>query len=440
MQCPSASCYLMRPINPQETPDEYFPAAVQAAQAAHASKLVIPQGTYNFVGPTNFDPDLTNPNTCNENHYYNCTPHWTIGAYPSGQVTSPTSISDLDIDLSGSVLKFPAPCIGIWIVNAQRIRLQNFTIDYPNLAIASLGTIVADPQNPGHNALVIDPAYPIADPFTAGAPVQIQAVDVWDEGAGAANPQGDFDLSAGNSNETYFIFGNAPQPTYVGLTSAGAQTFCCKSCHFVNSATDPSCSIFAGCANFDLFPVGTRALVRHCTYNGFAILVDLTSDLDIENAQILESPGVGIGTGSVGGFRGLRFAGSKITRAPGRLISTASDGINVADSAGDVIVESDEIAFQGDDGVNVNTTFHSLVSATTTSITIDGTCNGNAQENPVANDVLAFFDPDMNYLGTAAVSGVSGSACGGGGLDARDRSCLRGIGSLPEHAALAQRQ
>jgi len=407
--CPGFLCFVMRPIKQGETPDAYFPEAVQEAISASAHKLVIPQGSYDFQGPA-VSADSSNPNTCNEAYYYNCAPHWTIGSYPSGPITVPDSIADLDIDLSGSVLNFKAPSIGIWILNAQRIRLENFTIDWPALRIASLGTIVPDPDNAGHMALVIDDAYPVADQFTGGA-VQIQAVDVWDSGPGAANPQGDFDLSAGNSNETYFIFDSAPQPTYVGKTSAGKQTYSCESCNFVNSPSDSSCSMFLGCANFDLFPAGTSVLVRHYTYNGFAILMNWDDDIDIENASVLTGPGIGISVNTIGGFRGFRLANSAVSRAGGRLISTASDAVDVGNFQGDIMIENNEIAFQGDDGLSISSSLQAIASVARDAIGVTGGCEPDTLDFPVAGDTLAFFDPDLDYLGSATVSAVSGSIC-----------------------------
>ena len=269
----------MRAIRPAELPDDYFPSAVTAAQATHATRLVIPKAVYDFKGPR-VRKDSSNAETCNEAHYFKCTPHWTIGTYPAGPMRAPTSVVDLDIDLSGSVLNFSAPTTGIWILNAARVRLENFSIDWPALHIASLGTIVADPTRPGHHALVLDPAYPAADALSGGA-VQIQAVDPWDDSTDPAVSPGRFAESAANDHETYFIFG-APQPTYLGKTSAGAQTFSCASCNFVNASGEPGCSMFKGCANFDQFRVGERVIVRHYTYNGFAVFVNWSEDIDLQ--------------------------------------------------------------------------------------------------------------------------------------------------------------
>lgn len=407
--CPGQQCYVMRAIGPGETPDAYFPAAVAAATAAGAHKLVIPQGTYHFQGAT-VDPDSSNGSTCNEAHYYNCAPHWTIGSYPNSPMTAATAVTDLEIDLSGSQLNFSTPTTGIWILNAARVRLENFTIDWPQLRIASLGTIVPDPQHPGHQALVLDDAYSAADPLTGGT-VQIQAVDVWDDSTDPAEAPGRFDLSATNAHETYFIFGGT-QPTYVGATGAGNQTFSCESCKFTNGANDANCSMFQGCANFDLFATGTRVIVRHYTYNGFAVLMNWSNDIDIENAHILTGPGMGIGVNNAGGFRGFRVADSSISRGGGRLISTASDAINITQLGGDVIIDGNEVAYQGDDGINVSPSAQAVSSASAGMISVSGACTPNPRDGAVGGDTLAFFDSSSNFLGTATVDAVTGSTCG----------------------------
>jgi hypothetical protein len=409
---PVGSGTYSRPIGPGETPDHYFPAVVNEAVAAKAHRLVIPKGTYDFDGPHLCEnlasAKCQDPAACSAAQYWNCQPHWTIGTYPSGQVTTPDSLTDLDIDFSGSVLNFKAPVIGIWILETQRLRLRNFTIDWPALRIASLGTIVADPANPGHNALVIDNGYTVKDPFMGGH-VQIQAVDIWD--ASAKDPPGRFDAKANNSFETYWIFGSAPQPTYEGKTAAGAQTFSCKSCNFQNSTTDPSCSFFAGCANFDGYAAGTRVIVRHYTYNGFALYVTWSNDVDLENLTLLTGPGMGIAVGSNGGYRGFRLHNSAVKRAPGRLISTASDAVNLSLQA-DLMIENNEIADQGDDGLNIHPVSSSVTAVNAASIQLPGVCDPDPMDNPIAGDALALYDANFAYLGTAHVKSVAGSFCG----------------------------
>jgi hypothetical protein len=407
---PQGSGTYSRAMKPEETPDAYFPAVVAEAVAAGAHHLVIPKAVYSFQGPT-LCTDLkssacNSPTACNVNQYWNCAPHWTIGQYPPNQVTVPNSITDLDIDFSGSELDFKAPVIGIWILEAQRLRLRNLTIDWPALPVASLGTIVKDPVNPGHNALVIDSKYPVMDKYQGG-PAAIQAVDPWD---GSLDPPGTFGPKSNNNFEEYFIFDNAPQPTYVGKTSAGPQTFSCKSCNFQNSPTDPTCSFFLGCANFDIFTPGSRVIVRHYTYNGFAISITWANDIDFENLTLRTGPGVGIGAHDGGGYRGFRLANSNITRGPGRIISTASDALDITMQA-DVIVENNDIGYQGDDSTAISPTVFSVASASGNQISVVGPCDPDPMDVPVVGDALAFFDADFVYRTTVHVI-ASTSVCG----------------------------
>jgi hypothetical protein len=408
---PVGSGTYSRAIKPGETPDEYFPAVVAEAANAGAHHLVIPKGVYAFQGPTLCtdlkSPACNQPTSCNVNQYWNCAPHWTIGQYPQGQVTVPNSVSDLDVDFSGSELDFQAPVIGIWILEAQRLRLRDLTIDWPSLPIASLGTIVKDPLNPGHNALAIDNKYPVVDQYQGG-PVAIQAVDPWD---GSLDPPGTFGAKSNNNFEEYFIFGNAPQPTYVGKTSAGDQTFSCESCNFQNSQTDPTCSFFNGCANFDIFAPGSRVIVRHYTYNGFAISITWANDIDFENLTLRTGPGVGIGAHDGGGYRGFRLANSRITRGPGRLISTASDVLDLTMQA-DVIVEDNDIGYQGDDSVAVSPSIFPVAGVSSDQVSVVGYCDPDPMDAPIPGDALAFFDANFVYQGTAYVVTANDSVCG----------------------------
>jgi hypothetical protein len=213
-----------RAINSGETADAYFPAIVSEAIAAGAHTVVIPKATYTFQPPNAINP--ATGQTWAQCYFhnanpFNCPPHWTIGPYPTAPFTVPIGVVDLDIDLSGSTLNFNSPGMGIEILNASRVRLRNFTIDWPDLPIASLGTIVADPDNPGHNALVIDSRYPVTSPYYPGGNVQIQAVDPWND-SNSVPPPGVY--SANLSVEEYFTFpslSQVAQPTYLGMTSAG---------------------------------------------------------------------------------------------------------------------------------------------------------------------------------------------------------------------------
>jgi hypothetical protein len=84
--------------------------------------------------------------------------------------------------------------------------------------LSSLGTIIPDSLFLGHNALAIDPQYPMTatnPEYTInGVTLPIQAVDLWDPNT--ADPPGQFDATAGDnlaSHEVYFFTGHSPQPT-----------------------------------------------------------------------------------------------------------------------------------------------------------------------------------------------------------------------------------
>jgi len=399
-----------RAINSGETADAYFPAIVSEAIAAGAHRVVIPKATYTFQPPNALNPATGQSwAQCyfNNANPFNCPPHWTIGPYPTASFTVPSGIVDLDIDLSGSTLDFNSPGLGIEILNASRVRLKNFTIDWPNLPIASLGTIVADPEN-GHNALVIDSRYPVTSPYYPGGNIQIQAVDPWNE-SNSVPPPGVY--SADLSVEEYFTFpslSQVAQPTYVGQTSAGAQTYSCKSCNFTNVINQGQpCSFFDGCANFDPFSVGERVLIRHYSYlNGAAIELVFTEDIDLENFTILTGPTDGVDTLANGGLRGLRINKANIVRGPGRLITVPSGALGIDQD--DFQLEHSVIGFGGDDLLNISPTrwgINSIVPGSngSTVVTFPGSCQPSINNDPVVGDHLAFYDPNFIYLGSARV-------------------------------------
>jgi hypothetical protein len=400
-----------RPINSGETADAYFPAIVSEAIAAGAHTVVIPKATYTFQPPNAINPATGQTwAQCYVNNAtpFSCPPHWTIGPYPTTYFTVPTGIVDLDIDLSGSTLNFNSPGTGIEILNASRVRLKNFTIDWPTLPIASLGTIVADPDNPGHNALVIDSQYPVTSPYYPGGNIQIQAVDPWNDSDSVPSPGV---YSANLSTEEYFTFPSliqVAQPTYVGRTSAGAQTYSCKSCNFANVINQGQpCSFFDGCANFDPFTVGERVLVRHYSYlNGAAIAAVFTEDIDLENFTILTGPTDGVDTLANGGLRGLRINKGNIVRGPGRLITVPSGALGIDQD--DFQLENSVIGFGGDDLLNISPSRWGIDSVASgsngsTVVTFPGNCQPSIHDDPVVGDYLAFYDPNFIYLGSAPV-------------------------------------
>ena len=98
-------------------------------------------------------------------------------------------LSDLEIDFQGSPLNFNNSCTRESLSNSRRDCVwENFTIDYPWIQMAALGTIIADPNGSGHHAVSIDTTYPVtatSPNFTINSFPQIHAINTWDQGPGA---------------------------------------------------------------------------------------------------------------------------------------------------------------------------------------------------------------------------------------------------------------
>jgi hypothetical protein len=407
-----------RRMRADETADSYFPAVVSEATQARVHTLIIPKGTYRFSGDTACFAQLAAKSQIDQ--YWLCGPHWQIGTYPSSAERLGESIEDLTIDFSGSTLDFNVPGQGISIINSQRIRLENVTIDWPTLPIASLGTIIMDPADPTHThkALALDAKYPVASEFGgARGPgnqniVRIEAVDPWHDSADPATAPGWFGKNSNNNSEVYFIFGSARQPALI----AGTKVFSCvEACNFANvSPAGGGCSFFNGCANFDAFEEHERVVVRHFTYNGEAIAVTWSNDVQFENVTLLTGPGDGIQTDSNGGFRGFRVHNSRITRGPGRVISIASGSIAISGMQSDVQVDGNLIAYQGDDGLSFSPGISSINSVTPAAagggssvVNFVGNCDINPKDDAVEGDTLFFYDQNYVFLGMAKVAAIS---------------------------------
>ncbi|HKV41955.1 MAG TPA: right-handed parallel beta-helix repeat-containing protein [Blastocatellia bacterium] len=342
--------YTMRPINPGEPPDDYFPLAVANAQAAGAGTLLIPRDVYNFQG--------TNPDS-----------QWVI-----------SNLTDMTIDGQGSVLNFSKPEAAIDINGVTRVDFKNFVIDWPNLPIASLGTIVADPNDPSQtqHLLQMDPAYPF-DPSRS-----IEALSPWDVAGNTWGRQTQIEdaFSTGGSN------GNPP-PVYLG--------------NLVYSSPD-----------FAAMPIGTALLVRYYVGEGTAMLIGGAQDFALDNVTVHSAPGAGF---FFANSRGVRISNCVVDRSSGKLISATSGALQFNDNAGDVLVENSVFAYQGDDGINLGAASFFPVQAV----------NGNqltlaqADSIPVAGDPVVIFNSAFGVLGYSSISSVTQNPDGGFGVSLNDQ-------------------
>ena len=75
----------------------------------------------------------------------------------------------------------------------------------------------------------------------------------------------------------------------------------------------------------------------------------------------------------------------------------------------DMIVENNDIGYQGDDSINLYSSTTPVLGVNGASVTVAGVCSPDPMDEPVLGDELAFFDTNEVYKGTARVVGVTGA-------------------------------
>jgi hypothetical protein len=147
---------------------------------------------------------------------------------------------------------------------------------------------------------------------------------------------------------------------------------------------------------------GERVIIRHYTTEGDAIDIYHGQDVSLDNVTIYTSPGFGVAV--LQGSSGLAISNCKVTRAPGRPISMAADALHITNSGGDILIENNVFAYQGDDGLNIN--------AMTFPITTTGTNRISVPANHAyirLGDVIALFNSEMRFDDSASwrISGIT---------------------------------
>ena len=173
-------------------------------------------------------------------------------------------------------------------------------------------------------------------------------------------------------------------------------------------------------------------------FNGAAILLTFTEDIDLENFSILTGPTDGVDTDGNNGLRGLRINNAKITRAPGRLITVPSGALGI--SQDDFQLEHSFIGFGGDDLLNLSPLRSAVSTATAeangqTRVTYQGQCHLEVRNDPVIGDTVAFYDANFVYLDSARVISESKDCDGSGNislsLKMHNAKVIDAIRSLP---------
>jgi hypothetical protein len=273
---------------------------------------------------------------------------------------------DVVIDGNGSVLNFSSPCPGIAFVNPVRVAFKNFTIDWPKLQIASLGTVV-DAGGGGPRrftyAVQLDREY-----VSSAMPRSYKSINAWDAARGFWSLQ----------HPDHEVGYSPRQPLSAAGSAENVQSWAAR------------------------FAKGERVILRHYTTEGDAIDIYHGQDVSLDNVTIYTSPGFGIAV--LQGSSGLAISNCKVTRAPGRPISTAADALHVTNSGGDILIENNVFAYQGDDGLNIN--------AMTFPITATGTNQISVPANHAyirSGDVVALFNSEMQFDDSASwrIAGIT---------------------------------
>ncbi len=323
------------PIIAGEDPAQYFAGAIAAAKPG--TRLIFPAGqVYDFVG----------------------------GCGSVGTHLVISAPRDLVIDGNGSVLDFTGVCDGIDVIGATRVVFENFTIDWPTLQIASVGTVIATGGN-GTSGYTYD--LKLEPQFVAGAPLQIEAATAWD------TINNYWSLDDPQDDVSY----GPPLPLSPTGTTRGIPSY--------------------GVA----FPVGEKLLVRHYAGEGVGIVTWGGRDVTYDHITMLSSPGVGFFFPS---GRGLRIAHSAITRAPGRPISTASDAVHLSGAVvGDIVIEDSTFAYQGDDGLNINAEMAPLARHDVggTSLAVP------SWTDAFVGETVGLFGPTIGFAGVDRVTAIA---------------------------------
>ncbi|NML17779.1 right-handed parallel beta-helix repeat-containing protein [Azohydromonas caseinilytica] len=348
---PAAPVTVVLPTVPAEQDARpYFEAALAQVRATKASRLVVPPGRYVFR--TTVQTPSTAP------------------APVTGHLLLQDQ-DDLTIDGAGATLVFMQDAHGLIVRGSRRLKLSKLTLDY-GLRTASLGTVVSEGSA---KRVRIDSRFPV----TAANAVHYvmerdAATGLWPAGAPRAILPPD----------------SATPAVYVGNQT------------YASSA-------------FSALTVGKQVVVLHQYYGGTALRIDDTpqarqaEDITLDGLTVHSAPGMGIV--AYGLKRGLAILNSRIVpRADGsNPVSTSYDAVHVIQSGGDVVINGNTIAGQGDDAINLNSPIHP-------SVRIDAGAGslvlGKYSRFISAGDTLAFFDDQARYLGQRRVA-VKPTALGG---------------------------
>ncbi len=382
----TSEVYDVPPIRPGQSAYEYLNDALYAAPNVPRQNTVVnfPKGTYSVDFP--LFSNCTSPIDHQPKYV-----HWQVAG-----------ASDLVIDGHGSTINFSDFCLGLVLANVNRVTLKNFEFAWPDIQIASVGTVVAVGGN-GNTGYTYDVR--ITDLSSSPLPRMIAGATSWDRSADH------FDLENPNDDVSY---GD-------GIDN-GAPLQCVESAReAINSCTVRNVPSYGV-----RFKVGESVLLRF--YN-FAPAISLSgNDITLDHITLKNLIGSAY-TYAQG--RGLHVTHVVLTRLPGKPVSAVGNGTLLTNVGGDVVIDHSWIGYQCDDAFDMNTTLVRFTPTPVANTTPMNTLTFDAstptllpwpQDNLAqAGDVIGLFDNAMAFVGTTVAQAVSTPSSGGNAVLTLDR-------------------
>lgn len=255
---------------------------------------------------------------------------------------------------------------GVSIDNSQRLALKNMTLRYdgPRSVLGTFGT---------NNTLVVDQAFrSLLAATTTPTTSLVKAISLWNRAANRFEPS--------PNRELYNVLVNSYDPVS-GVMALG--------------------NTYQFAANLDV-------VLRLNAYEGHAVRIGHPSseDITLEGLRIESSQGMAMVVSQ--GRRGLHVKGCTVTRRSDEPVSVVADGLHISDFGGDVYVEGNIFEYQGDDGINLESTVYlakepSLVGGLTSFEVPDGYTGKQREYDFLTNETVALFDSTGAFIETATV-------------------------------------
>lgn len=154
-------------------------------------------------------------------------------------------------------------------------------------------------------------------------------------------------------------------------------------------------------------PIGENVIIRHQVYSFNFANAEKTNKLAYSNISLWATGGMGFYTHQC---TDVSLTGVRIEKVAGRPMSITADGAHIQDSqGGSVIIRDCVFEGQGDDGINVPTTFQEIVSINPSTSTFQLGGRGAPLESPLfgEGDTVYFYNrSSMAVLGTSSVSAI----------------------------------